>query len=466
MHLVSCRASQSGASSSALISGLLIVAIIAMLGACSAPPPDEGSNTDTVSQDTGGGADAALDTGAGSDATGDAAGNDGGDTDVTDTAVADAAETDTGTVDGTETTGGDAVEEVADDVVDAGPTDTGPPPKKLPLPDCAKNCAECNKCPDTPMCLDGKSYNNDCEAICELQAYDWPTGFEPAQGKCPDCKACSPDSPKAAWCATLASGTQVQVEAECELQCVDLASEKSYYKGPCKSACSQPPENGGGGCSPTAYQPVCSKKDGVTYNTSCAMQNCDKQGCFGAGQTTSPTEQCTPGLMVVECPGECYDSNKWGSCTNDCKPVCAIGKTGKAMSYRNGCIANTENAKVLSCTGVATTTKDKCSAELYGTAATGCCPDVDYSSVKQVCYSKGSDAADWMTFRNQAEFECLITADDKKLWTFQYQGPCIGNCPLTQKPVCGDDGQQWDNACQAKWYNGDSYTWKDGACAP
>lgn len=442
---------------------MLVGALAAALAACGATPPPDDNGTDTGSVDTGGD-DAAIDAGtdtvtldAGSD-TADSGTEDTG-TDTADTATVEDVQDTSGSTD-SDTTADTAADDVAETVEDAGP-----PPKKLPLPDCAKNCAECSKCPDTPMCLAGKSYKNDCEAICELQAFDWPTGFEPTQGKCPECSFCTPDAPKEAWCATLKNGAQITTETKCETECLDLATDKGINptKGPCKSKCSQPPENGGGGCSPTAYQPVCSKKDGTTYTTACAMQNCDLQGCYAAGQSAM-TQECTPGTMVVECPGECYDAGKWGSCTNDCKPVCAIGKTGKAISYRNGCIANTENAKVLSCEGVSTTPKDKCSAEMYGTVGTGCCPDVDYGSIKQVCYSKGTDVADWMTFRNQGEYNCLIPDADKKLWTFQYQGPCIGNCPLTQKLVCGDDGQQWDNACQAKWYNGDSYTWKDGPC--
>lgn len=449
--------------------GLAIFSIAAALtlGACGTPAPPDDEGTDTAVADTGS-ADVGLDAGGGDAGTGDAAEDTGGgDTGTADTGATDAGTTDdTGTTDaGTTDAGGDP-DTAGTDADDAGTVDAGPPPKKLPLPDCAKNCAECSKCPDTPMCLDGKSYNNDCEAICELQAYDWPTGVEPSQGKCPECSACKPDSPKEDWCATLKNGAKLTVKTKCETECLELATDVGVNptKGPCKSKCSFPADQGGGGCSPTAYQPVCSKKDGITYQTSCAMQNCDLQGCFAIGENAS-TAQCTPGLMVAECPGECYDSSKWSACPQACAPVCAIAPTGKAQSYRNGCIATTENAKVLSCTGVSTTTKDKCSAELYATIGAGCCPDVDYTSVKQVCYSKGSDVADWMTFRNQAEFDCLVGAD-KKLWTFQYQGPCIGNCPLTSKKVCGDDGQEWDNACQAKWYNGDSYTWKDGPCAP
>ena len=191
---------------------------------------------------------------------------------------------------------------------------------------------------------------------------------------------------------------------------------------------------------------------------------------------TAKSAQCTPGKMEVECGGECYDSKKWNDpsskdkCPNGCNPVCAVisGKgAGKARTYRNGCIAKGSGASVLGCDGVSATAKDKCSAELYQPVTNGsCCPDVDYSIVKQVCASKGTGStATWFTFRNQSEFDCL-TAGEKGKWTFQYLGPCVCDCPQTSKPVCGDDGLTYQNGCQAKCYNGEKFGWKDGACSP
>ena len=368
------------------------------------------------------------------------------------------------TVEDTGTSDPDATDEDATEA-DTTETDTGVPPKKLPLPDCAKNCTECSKCPDTTMCLDGKTYNNDCEAICDLQAFEWPVGFEPSQGKCPDCSFCQPDEPEVQYCATLKNGGKVTVNALCETKCLDLDDNVGInpLKGPCKSKCSFGTDQGGGGCSVTAYQPVCAKNDGSTYQTQCAMDNCDLQGCYALGATSS-TPQCEPTKMTVECPGECYDAKKWSTCPGECAPVCAVTTAGKGVSFRNGCIANAEGAKILSCTGVSATSKDQCSASLYGGGNKGCCPDVDYSVVKQICASKGTSAdAQWMTFRSQSEFDCLV-GDEKALWNFQYQGPCICNCPQNEKPVCGDDGLTYQNACQAKCYNGDTFNWKDGAC--
>lgn len=432
------------------------------------PPPDEADNTATNDVVGGDGNVGGLDVEVGqdTDAGGDVTASETSDTTTVDGAVADTVvpvdgdneiESDTA-VDSSETAGEDVVEDVA-------------PTKKLPLPSCAKSCNDCSKCPDTPMCVSGKSFNNDCEAICEFEAYDWPVGYEPSQGKCPECSFCTPDDTPDGfgYCATLKNGAKVTTDLLCETKCLDLSTEAGVNptKGPCKSKCSFPPDDGGAGCSMTAYQPVCSKKDGVTYQTTCAMQNCDLSGCFSIG-TAAKSPECEPTKMVAECPGECYDAKNpnWAKCPNTCAPVCAVAKSGKGVSFRNGCIANAEGAKVLSCTGVSATTKDQCSATLYAAKSAGCCDNVDYSDkgIKQVCYSKGQGTtAQWMTYRNKAEFDCLV-AEDQVSWTFQYAGPCICDCPQTEKLVCGDDGIEYQNACQAKCYNGEAFGWKDGPC--
>ena len=359
------------------------------------------------------------------------------------------------------------------------------------------------------MCLDGKTYKNDCEAILALKAYDWPQGYAPTQGKCADCKDCIGVSLKCntqkkeceecdgkgcigngetcaknedcEWtpvCATLKSGAKVTVEVPCEAKCLDLADNVGINpkNGACKSKCSAPPPDGGG-CPMSVWQPVCSKKDGKTYASECAMQNCDLQGCYPAG-ADAKTAECESAKMEIECPGECWDSTNatWSKagCTSECKPVCGIAKNQKGISFRNKCVAAAEGANVSSCDGVSSTKNDKCSAQLYVDNGAPCCKDVQYELVKPACASFGSGAdAEWYTFRSKAEFTCW---DDKAKaqkkddatatqWEFKYQGACICKCPKTDKPVCGADGWTYQNACQAKCYNGDLFTWKTGACS-
>ena len=362
-----------------------------------------------------------------------------------------------------------------------------PPKKKLNLPDCALGCGSCAKCPDAMMCVDGKTYTNDCYAICDLQAFDWPAGHTLYQGKCPDCPKCGPndkagDKPK--FCAKTKAGAWVPVMLECELGCVEFPDDadkcaggkcantgatcatdhecnKKYIQaGGCEknNACMQPPSS----CPVKKFMPVCAS-DGDSYQNTCAMDNCDLMGCYPLGSETK-SAGCDPGKLTILCEGECYDDTKWKACANDkaCKPVCGIHKDNKGISYRNACIASAEGATVGSCDGISATPGDKCSAELYDSR--GCC-DIDYTIVKPVCASRLGDdnKSTWYTFRSNSEFECLSGAEKNK-WSLQYQGPCICQCPDVSKPVCGADGQTYQSACQAQCYGGKNFQWKEGAC--
>jgi len=454
-------------------SAWLILGVLASLAtaACSSekPPavdPEEGDvdeNSDVTSTldgaDAGGGGDTGGDAGDGSaqDANGPSDGGGDGDggpaSDAVDAADDVTEQTDAG--------GGDAK------------ADASAP--KLPLPECAgpitlsdtSRCANCaTKCKEQPICgPNKKTYKNDCEAICDLKAFDGLKG-EWSQKACPACSFCGAgDKPDGPWCVTLNSGAKVEVQLSCEALCLDAKKDAAgapvKYKGACKSACSNPAP-AGGGCNFTKYLPVCAKEDGKTYAGMCHMQNCDLNGCFPVGETKQ-SATCAPDKMTKECDGECYDAAKTPSCPKECNPVCGIVKatatsTAKGRSFRNLCIAKIAGATVNSCEGISATATDVCSGSLY--AGKGCCPDVDYSIVKQVCASK---ADKWVTFRSQSEFNCLTDGD--KDWVFQYQGPCVCNCANLDKPVCGDDGQTYSNKCQAECYNpGGKFSYKDGPC--
>ena len=79
-------------------------------------------------------------------------------------------------------------------------------------------------------------------------------------------------------------------------------------------------------------------------------------------------------------------------------------------------------------------------------------------------------AANALHNRQYAPADAIVAkADGKKdpkakQWEFKYLGACICKCNKTDKAVCGADGLTYQNACQAKCYNDDSFTWKDGAC--
>jgi hypothetical protein len=454
----------------------LVVALGAALAlgtACSDENPDDQKGGPGV-LDGGGGGDSSIvdDTEPGEDTTEPADGPDGGGgtTDGAGTPeTADTSSTDAATPD---EVGPDGTVEP----VDAGATDAAEdvPVKKLPLPDCAKDCFSCTTaCKEQPVCgphweKAGEIYEyfNDCDAICKNKAFDGlGAGFFPKA--CPACKACKIDEvadPKG-FCVTLANNAQLTIDMACKAECMEKSTKVSPNptKGACKSKCSYPVAQGGAGCLLNVFQPVCAKEDAKTYATECAMQACDMQGCYPVGAAAKSTA-CDPGKMTKACDGECFDATKSPGCTDVCKPVCGI-LTGKgAQTYRNECVAKGAGAKVGNCDGITATPKDKCSAQIYVDKGLPCCKEVDYNVVKQVCASKGSEAdAPWYTFRSKGEFDCL-TAAEKDKWVFQYYGACVCNCPLTGNPVCGDNKITYANACQAKCYNGDTFTWKDGAC--
>ncbi len=480
------------------ISAVTIAAMTVWSAGCADPPPDDPTPTGADATD-GTGADGAISAdGAVADGTvagdgasnGDAGGNTGADgkavtgdaTKGTTDALDDGSAGDDGTGDGASS--GD----------DATGTKDVPPAKKLPLPDCAHSCDKCALCPDAYMCVDGQTYVNDCFAICALQDYDWPKGHKLFQGKCPDCPNCKAgekpgDKPQ--FCAKTKAGPWVPVMLECELACVELPDDKDSCKdGKCvkggvdcknnaecnkkyimaggcekQNACMQAPAS----CPVAKFQPVCAS-DGESYQTPCAMNNCDLKGCYPLFSETK-SAGCKGGQLKKLCDGECYDSDKWKACAGDkdCKPVCGIHKDGEGISYRNSCIANLEGASVANCKGIVVQ-DGKCSAELYSTAndskGRGCC-DIDYSIVKPVCASRTpkDGKASWYTFRSNAEFDCLVAdPEEKKLWNFQYLGPCVCQCPNVSKPVCGADGQTYQSGCEAQCYGGKNFQWKPGAC--
>jgi len=504
-------------------SWMVVAAVAALVGvACgenTATRPDTGAagadsgETDEDAAGDGGGGDAKADSG------GETAGGDTGGADAVDT-KADGGDSggggtdDTGTVDGG--TGGDVEADgeagssgdaTTDAAVDSGGPDV--PKATLPLPECAlgnpANCLNPSKCPEFPLCVDGQTYANDCDAIVKLKAYDWPKGYSDKiiKGACPACaacakmktkcniqvgscqqcdggtctdsvKACKIDSDCAAAfevCATLKTEVKVTVAQLCLTKCMELMKNTDgkdvVSNGACKSTCSQP-EPTGGGCPMGVYQPLCAS-DGKSYASECAMKHCDLAGCFPLG-ATAKSDKCEPGVLTKECPGECFaEASKIkpeaANCPKDCNAVCGITPTGKGQSFRNACLATNAGAKVKDCTGISSTAADKCSAgELYQNK--GCCPDVDYTNVKQVCASKQSGKPEvpdtWVTFRNQAEFKCLTAGDP--LWVFQYPGPCICTCSNIEKPFCGEDGLTYTNKCQAECYNPKGIGGKDGPC--
>lgn len=491
--------------------GAVLALALGSAGCSEDNPPakkDTATEEDTEEPDATGG-DAT--TGQDGSKPGDSAGQDGTAGDGSSGTDGDSTGLPDGAADADDATGPSDATETADAGTDAGGGDVSPdstPKPKLPLPDCAQgNCLNClnpAKCPVQQICVDGTTFANDCEAICKLQAFEGLDAVAKTltPAACPSCAACATTVVKCNTqtkkctkcengtckdgntactsskdcgtafdaCATLKSGAKVTISLPCMASCMDVDPGVSVTGGACKSACSQPLANGGGACAMDLYQPVCAKEDGKSYSSTCALQNCDKSGCFALG-STAKSETCSAGAMTKECEGECFAdaikvSDTAKNCPQECAAVCGITKLGKGQSFRNECLAQNAGAKVGDCTGIAATDKDLCSANYFKNKP--CCSDVNYGAaeIKQVCASRQSEtpgAKDtWVTFRNTAEYKCLTTGDNK--WVQQYVGPCICECSDAAQPVCGADGLTYTNGCQAKCYNGEDFDYKPGPC--
>jgi len=377
-----------------------------------------------------------------------------------------------------DTKSGDAGKETTGDTA-SGDTkvdskDTWVDPDPIVIPECAlldgkPSCQACDKCPDGEVCgPDGKSYANDCYAICKLQIHK--SGLKDLkQGKCPPCAQCTSKeigedkasgcnsddpaaTPAAAYCVTTKSGTKVSL-CHCQAQCAVADGGKISSNGACKAKCSDPVAAGGAGCSANKYTPVCAKEDGKTYFDGCQLNHCNVCLPVGIKIATAECSADTDKALTKECDGECFDPTAYPTCVgkSECSPVCGILPGLKGMTFRNACVATAAGASLGDCTEYAIS--DKCSAQLYVEEKKPCCPTVDYTIEQPMC------GEDFVTYRNASELQCFGV--DKL-----YSGPCICKCNNTKAEVCGADGITYQNACQAKCYNKEdpNFVYNEGAC--
>jgi hypothetical protein len=358
--------------------------------------------------------------------------------------------------------GGDVAVEV-----DAGP--------QVLIPSCAKapngtlSCDFCSKCAAGEICgPDGKTYTNDCFAICALKITDTADLKKLKQGKCPPCAACTateiaadkasgcdPNDTTAAAasaysCVTTKTGLKISMCA-CQTACAMAdGTGVSKTKGACKTSCNSPPPSGAG-CSSNVYAPVCAKEDGKTYFDSCQLQHCE--ACAPDGKTVTAECKAAGGKLTKECDAECFDAAAYPTCSTkkECAPVCGIMPDDSGKTFRNACIAGVEGAKLGDCTMYPLS--KKCSALLYVEQNKPCFPTVSYAIDQPVC------GEGYITYFNASE---LNAWGKGKL----YDGACVCECDDNKNEVCGEDGLTYRNGCQAKCWNKENpaFSYTAGPC--
>lgn len=246
-------------------------------------------------------------------------------------------------------------------------------------------CAQCAICAPGPSCVGCTGSVNCGESTDD---------FILRKGKCSECLDCDLQDE----CERLSFVT-------CGKICAEVDGVEASYPDLCvlKTAsgcsddydtlivnygdCQRPP------CDPClgqAYNPVCGSNN-KTYWNNCEFNNAST--CFGdTGVTRACLGACTTDSCTV--------------CPNTCDPVCGDDN----VTYMNACAATTCG------------TKGKLVA--YNGA---CCPECDAQPTNQVCTTAGN------LYRNSCYAAC--------------HGETL--CSATGDAVCGNDGKDYVNACEA-----------------
>jgi len=224
-----------------------------------------------------------------------------------------------------------------------------------------------------------------------------------------------------------------------------LLPESAQSAPPCHVVC------------PYLLQKVCGS-NGITYDNACllrAAKECNnvdvKLAKQGACEDQSG-EDCTSPKDVGVCRG-IFPRWHYDVVTDTCKPFSWGGCGGNNNKYK---------------------TKKECEDTCIHPNGFLDCPTRCPNTLAPVC---GSDAVDYDNF---CQFQMAVGCDGKDIYV-QHEGRCneadvnakgyVGcpsSCPNTMQPVCGSDGDDYDNFCQfqvaAGCWGKDIFVKHEGKC--
>lgn len=313
-----------------------------------------------------------------------------------------------------------------------------------PTCECRDECREDRECGPQEACLRGQ-----CEAYCQCSNENAPVCGADGVSYRNRCEA---------GCA----GVEVTSDGECREDCpavrCDLTCRHGYVRDAdgcetceCQSACDA--------CT-AVQEPVCTR-NGQTYTNQC-LAECVGESIAYAGECR---DECSDIMCDLDCPNG-YQRDGDGCFTCECvEPECV--DTGGQVCGANGVTYSSECEAGEA--GVRVVFEGACPPLCGGNAD---CPS-GYTCQSGIYRLPECDPADASCIALCVKQAQRCEPDDEAVGVAAVCGPdetcsrdgqCRSDCDCSDVyyPVCGADGQTYDNACRARC--ADITTWRSGTC--